>query len=298
MQENLIEYRVKGQASIDLWTQSMTTEQILERRSTLRRILKGTDWQNLANAELDSIRLLPSGSGYTLEDPNGIFYFVPGRGVSREETEFRRIRAAMPREFEGKTGSSFDWGTYHTDISAPMQYVNEFVTKFEHFRKNGMGLYIYSATKGSGKTFLSCCLINELLKRYSVTAKFINALDLLELTKATYKGIAEEELEALYTASVLVIDDIGVQMSKEWSDTVFYRLVNARYNNRLVTIYTSKASCPFRGTHPEVQRTAECVSDADRQASNGYGVLLLPGLFGRGSAGHSEGGADAKNWKP
>lgn len=243
MQDNLIEYRVKGQASIDLWTQSMTTEQILERRSVLRRILKGTDWQNLANAELDSIRLLPSGSGYTLEDSNGIFYFVPGRGVSREETEFRRIRAAMPREFEGKTGSSFDWDTYHTDTSAPMQCVNEFVTKFEHFRKNGMGLYIYSATKGSGKTFLSCCLINELLKRYSVTAKFINALDLLELTKATYKGMAEEELEALYTASVLVIDDIGVQMSKEWSDTVFYRLVNARYNNRLVTIYTSNQEC-------------------------------------------------------
>ena len=65
----------------------------------------------------------------------------------------------------------------------------------------------------------------------------------MELTKATYKGMAEEELEALYTASVLVIDDIGVQMSKEWSDTVFYRLVNARYNNRLVTIYTSNQEC-------------------------------------------------------
>ena len=118
--QNLIEYRVKGQASIDLWTQSMTTRQILERRSTLRRILKGTDWQNLANAELDSIRLLPSGSGYTLEGPNGIFYFVPGRGVSREETEFRRIQAPMPEEVQGKTGSSFDWGTYHADISAPI----------------------------------------------------------------------------------------------------------------------------------------------------------------------------------
>ena len=46
-------------------------------------------------------------------------------------------------------------------------------------------------------------------------------------------------MEALYTSSVLVLDDIGVQMSKEWVDTVFYRLINTRYNEKLVTIYTS-----------------------------------------------------------
>lgn len=58
-----------------------------------------------------------------------------------------------------------------------------------------------------------------------------------------------------------------------------------------------KASCPLRGTHSEVQRAAERVSDADRQASDSHGVLLLPGLFGGGSTGYSEGGADAENWK-
>ena len=241
--KGLMEFRVKGHTSLDLWAVSISPEQIIERRSMIRRILKGTGFQNMSNAEFDSVRLLPTGNGYTLEDPDGRFYYVPGGAVSQEETDFRRIRAAMPREFEGKTGSSFDWGTYHADTTAAMQCVNEFVTKFEHFRRNGMGLYIYSATKGSGKTMLSCCIINELLKRYSVTAKFINALDLLELTKASYKGMAEEELEALHIATVLVIDDIGVQMSKEWSDTVFYRIVNTRYNNRLITIYTSNREC-------------------------------------------------------
>lgn len=241
--KELIEFRVKGCASLDLWTSSMTPEQVIERRAIIRRILKGTGFQNMSNTELDGIRLLPTGNGYTLESPEGIFYYVPGGAVSQEETDFRRIRAAMPREFEGKTGSSFSWGTYHADTTEAKQCVNEFITKFEHFRKNGMGLYIYSATKGSGKTMLSCCIINELLKRYSVTAKFINALDLLELTKASYKGMAEEELEALHIATVLVIDDIGVQMSKEWSDTVFYRIVNTRYNNRLITIYTSNREC-------------------------------------------------------
>ena len=72
--------------------------------------------------------------------------------------------------------------------------------------------------------------------------KFINSMDLLELTKKVYKGNDPEELQALYDVSVLVIDDIGVQMSKEWIDTVFYRLINSRYSNKLVTIYTSNIS--------------------------------------------------------
>ena len=66
----------------------------------------------------------------------------------------------------------------------------------------------------------------------------MNALDFLEMTKKGYRG-EENEVQSLYDAKVLVIDDIGVQMSKEWVETVFYRLINDRYVNRKPTIYTS-----------------------------------------------------------
>ena len=67
---------------------------------------------------------------------------------------------------------------------------------------------------------------------------------MLELTKADLtREWQRKNWKLCIRLLVLVIDDIGVQMSKEWSDTVFYRLVNARYNNRLVTIYTSNQEC-------------------------------------------------------
>ncbi len=244
-ESKLAESRVKGTGPMTHYSAEMTPEQVIDRRAYIRNALRGSPWQNLSNAELDNIRLLPYDSAFLLEDTEGRMFFIPGKTIPKEETEFRKIRAMMPFEFINLTGKDFDWTLYHENVSELRETVNRFVTKFDQFRKEGMGLYIESSAKGSGKTMLSCCILNELAKRYAITIKFINSLDLLELTKQAYKGTEPEELTNLYQAAVLVIDDIGVQMSREWIDTVFYRLINARYNNRLVTIYTSNMAAGF-----------------------------------------------------
>lgn len=64
--------------------------------------------------------------------------------------------------------------------------VNEFISRYEEFQSKGMGLYIHSSEKGSGKTMLSCCLLNEISKRYVGSIKFVNALDFLEITKRVF----------------------------------------------------------------------------------------------------------------
>lgn len=243
----------------------MTKDEILDRRAYLRKVLRDTYWKNLSNEDLDNIRLIHENNGYLLEDTDGRLFFIHGKAIPKEETEFRKVRAMMPFEFMNLTGKDFDWNLYHDNIADSKDLVNNFIVKFEQFRKEGMGLYIESSVKGSGKTMLACCILNELAKRYAITIKFINSLDLLELTKQAYKGIEPEELTSLYQASVLVIDDIGVQMSKEWIDTVFYRLINARYNNKLVTIYTSNISVQFLKMDDRI---------TDRIESTTYQLLL------------------------
>lgn len=240
--KNLAEFRVAGKAHIELHSKEMSQEDILERRSYIRKALRNCKSTDVSNDVLDAVRLMSEGTGYVLDDENGFEYYIQGMDVSEEETEFRKVRAMIPFEFINLTGKDFDWDIYKKDITREKDYVNNFILKFEKFRENGMGLYIHSATKGSGKTMLSCCILNEIVKRHAVPVKFINALDLLELTKKSYKGVEVEELQSLYDATVLVIDDIGVQMGKEWIDTVFYRLINYRYSNKKVTLYTSNIS--------------------------------------------------------
>lgn len=238
----LATFRVRKSGNLPYRDRDMSSEEIIARRAYLRKTLIDSERSNLSNDVLDNIRLVDLGNNnLVFEDERGYEFNLRGKSaiLSREESEFRKCRSMIPFEFKGLDGNAFDWSVYNENVEKSKGYVNNFILKFEHFSNKGMGLYIYSATKGSGKTMLSCCILNELTKRYSVSVKFINSLDLLELTKQSYRGYEPEELNALYTAKVLVVDDIGVQMSKEWIDTVFYRLINVRYNNKLVTIYTS-----------------------------------------------------------
>lgn len=235
----LAEHRVKGSGVLDYFAVDMTEDEILIRRSYIRCIIKQyPQWSHLTNELIDQIILWKTEKGYILEDAKGCEFILQDKKISSEESEFRRVRAMVPFEFMNLTGKDFDWTSYDTDIAGEKDLVSNFIMNYPQFVEKGMGLYIYSGTKGSGKTMLSCCILNEISKRYRGSTKFINILDFLEMTKKDFQG-TESETQALYNASLLVIDDIGVQMKKEWVDTVLYRLINDRYINQKPTIYTS-----------------------------------------------------------
>lgn len=230
------QYREGGNSYFAL---RMDADQLHERRMYLRRVLaEFPRWENLSNDALNDIRLYSAGSGYVVEDSSGYEFFLRPAHVEQEDAAFRRVRAMIPFEFMDLTGKDFCWDKYRADIAEAKDMINKYTVRYPVFRDKGIGLYIYSGTKGSGKTMLACCLINEITKRYEGSVKFVNILDFLEMTKKGFDG-KDEDVAAIYKAGLLVLDDIGVQMSKEWIDTVLYRLINGRYINRLPTVYTS-----------------------------------------------------------
>ena len=236
--QDLIRHRVLKEGNKQYRAKEMTPEEAAERHIEMRRILKNTGFKNCSNTNLDNMTIARTEEGYIVEDITGHEFYYPNSDITAKESDFRRIRSMMPFEFINLTGKDFDWDKYTANVEKKKDIVNKYILKFPQFRDKGMGLYIFSGTKGSGKTMLSCCILNELAKRYVGSIKFVNTLDFLEMTKRGYKG-EENEVQALYHAGVLVIDDIGVQMSKEWIETEFYRLINDRYVNRKPTIYTS-----------------------------------------------------------
>ena len=131
---------------------------------------------------------------------------------------------------------------YEKDTTDIKNTVNTYISNFEEYSSKGMGLYIYSHERGSGKTRLACSVLNEISKRYAGSIKFVNAIDFLEMTKKGF-NYDNPDVESLYVCKTLVIDDIGVQTDREWNNTVFYRLINNRYSDHKATIYTSNAEC-------------------------------------------------------
>lgn len=237
--EELARYRLRKPGGMEWNSRSMTPEELSERRIYMRKTLvRFPRWENMTNAEYEDIRVYRQGKCLMLEDANGYEYLLPAAGVTAEESEFRKIRAMMPFEFLDVRAKDFQWSRYQGDVIVAKEMVNRYILHYEKLRNKGMGLYIYSGTKGSGKTMLACCLLNEITKRYKGVVKFVNILDFLEMTKKGFSG-DDEDVNNIRHAGLLVVDDIGVQMSKEWIDTVLYSLVNDRYVNRLPTIYTS-----------------------------------------------------------
>lgn len=177
---------------------------------------------------------------YTIENYGEALYAdIKGR----TDGDFRKTRAMIPFEFLDKRAKDFNWGLYGCNVDVQKKIANAFLVNFDKFESNGKGLYIYSKTKGSGKSLLASCLINELIDTSPVNAKFITTLDFIELTKKGFTSIeSNEEVEAIFKSRICVLDDLGVQMKKEWSDTVLYRLINYRMSKKLVTIFTSNIS--------------------------------------------------------
>lgn len=154
--------------------------------------------------------------------------------------DFRRSRSLMPFNYLDASMDKFRWDVYGEDVNMQREIAKSFIAKFNEYQKAGKGLYIFSNTKGSGKTLLSCCLANGVMEKLDICVKFISVPELLEMTKKSYKDFTkEEDLESIRKSELLILDDIGAEIKKEWVDTELFRLIDYRYSSKRVTIFTS-----------------------------------------------------------
>lgn len=160
-----------------------------------------------------------------------------------------RKNAGIPTTFYDKRLSEFHWDYYVTDDGAVTdtaphkRVIDAFVERFEEWEKQGKGLYIYSKTKGSGKSFLASCICNELMTTRAIRTRYVNAADLIELSRSGDKAAVEEykrnPMKLLYECKFLVIDDLGQRKYSEWLEDILYKLMDERMTNARVTVITS-----------------------------------------------------------
>ena len=123
------------------------------------------------------------------------------------------------------------------------QIVKEYLGMFEDAKRNGRGLYICSETKGSGKTRMAASIANELMEKHNTQVKFSTSMRILTEIRRSYEpGTVMTEsqlLSALSTTEVLIIDDFGTERVTDWVKDKFYEIINSRYVDKKVTIFTS-----------------------------------------------------------
>lgn len=173
-------------------------------------------------------------------------------GIRKREIHNSRLKfAEIPEAFKEVRLSNFKKTIYKKPESQEMvveaaMAIRYWLQNLSDMKKRGIGLYIYSGIKGSGKTRLIASIANELVEKYDTQVKFCTSIQILQEIKETWgkKRDYEQETEkklidTLSGIEVLIIDDFGAEQGREWKDERFYSIINGRYVDKKITLFTS-----------------------------------------------------------
>lgn len=178
-------------------------------------------------------------------------------GIRKKEIMSGKLKfAEIPDAYKNLRLHQFDLNIYQNGrsrkiINVAFDCIRCWLDDFSAMNQNGMGLYIFSDTKGSGKTRLVASLANELIREHNISVKFTTSVQIVSEIKASWdrgSDLTECELfHDLARAEVLIVDDFGVEKfgslkNKDWIDSKFYQVLNDRCTNKNVTIFTSNHS--------------------------------------------------------
>lgn len=96
---------------------------------------------------------------------------------------------------------------------------------------------------GIGKSHLAVAVLKQVIREKGARGLFYDVRELLKIIRSTYDPVARtteiEILRPVMEADLLVLDDLGAEKTSEWVGETLNLIVNTRYNERRLTIFTS-----------------------------------------------------------
>lgn len=102
---------------------------------------------------------------------------------------------------------------------------------------------LFMGSVGVGKTHLAIAVLKELIEKKGVACLFYESGSLLKAIQDSYNPVSETSetrvLAPVYQAEVLVLDELGASVPTNWVRDTLYQIINTRYNNKKLTIFTT-----------------------------------------------------------
>lgn len=102
---------------------------------------------------------------------------------------------------------------------------------------------LFMGSVGVGKTHLAIAVLRELMSKKGVGCLFYESGSLLKAIQDSYNPVSQNSemrvLAPVFQADVLVLDELGATVPTNWVRDTMYQIINTRYNNKKLTIFTT-----------------------------------------------------------
>jgi DNA replication protein DnaC len=141
---------------------------------------------------------------------------------------------------------------YNDSLNHAVRAAKRFVEGFPGAVDRGLFLIGHP---GVGKTHLGVAVLKHCIRDKGARGIFYDTRELLRVIRSTYNPLVHtaemDVLRPVMEADLLVLDDLGAEKTSEWVEETLNLIVNTRYNERRVTIFTSNYEIKDDLTDPD-----------------------------------------------
>ena len=184
--------------------------------------------------------------------PKEVCSYCGGSGWERSDTgdTVRRCRcgdtsrtdrllkaARIPKRYEGCDLESY--GPNNPSQKLAKVNVTHFLNKYPDV---DVGL-LFLGPCGVGKTHLSVTILKDIITKRGDSGLFYDFRDLLRDIQSSWNSVSQSSelqiLRPVLDADILVLDELGANKPTEWVRDTIAHIINCRYNDKKLTIFTS-----------------------------------------------------------
>lgn len=149
--------------------------------------------------------------------------------------------------FQNDTFDSIDYSLFdQKNVSMPsekpyVEYMKNNIAKIKQCidnLKNQPISILLMGPVGTGKTFVSNCIVNEALEK-DLSVIYISSIDLVD---SFFEEDKDDTLQKLYKVDLLVIDDLGTEYMSEYSNAILFSIIDKRINYNKATVISTNLS--------------------------------------------------------